>query len=127
MRKDEMTHTTASPVLRVNLERVFNERDADRRRQAIQELYAPDAVFYEEQEKYSGTVAIEGAITRLLGSLPPTLVFSPSAPAMQNHDMSKLIWKGQLPDGTTVATGTDVALIEDGRIHSIYVFLDPPG
>jgi hypothetical protein len=118
--------TSADTVLQANLERVFNERDSTRRRRAIEELYAADAVLYEQQEKYSGTEAIEAAITHLLGSLPPTLVFAPAAPVMRNHSMVKLLWKGQLADGTTVATGTDVAEIEGGQIRSIYVFVDPP-
>jgi hypothetical protein len=125
-RKDETTMPTASTVLQANLERVFNERDATRRRQAIEELYAADAVLYEQQAKYSGTVAIDGAITHLLGSLPPTLVFELVAPVMQNHEMVKLLWRGHLPDGTTLVTGTDVAQVEGGRINTIHVFVDPP-
>jgi hypothetical protein len=118
--------TTANTVLQANLKRVFNERDAVRRRHAIEELYAADAVLYEQQGKYSGTEAIEGAITHLLGSLPPTLVFALVGPVMQNHSMGKLLWKGQLSDGTTVVTGTDIAEVEGGRIRSIHVFVDPP-
>jgi len=49
--------TTASTVLQANLKRVFNERNATRRRHAIEELYAADAVLYEQQGKYSGTEA----------------------------------------------------------------------
>jgi hypothetical protein len=124
--KGETTMTTASSVLQANLKRVFNERDAARRRQAIKELYAADAVLYEQEAKYSGTEAIEGAIAHLLGSLPPTLTFVLVAPVMQNHDMAKLLWRGQLPDGTTVVTGTDVAQIEGERIHRVYVFVDLP-
>ena len=125
-KKDGMTMTSASTLLQANLKRVFNERDAGRRGRAIQELYAADANFYEEQEAtYSGTEAIAGAVTKLLGALPPTLVFSMAAPAMQNHDMGKLLWRGHLPDGTTVVTGTDVAQVKEGRIRSLYVFVDP--
>jgi hypothetical protein len=120
-----MTMTTASTVLQAHLERVFNERDAGRRGNAIQELYGADATFYEQEAKYSGTEAIARAVTELLGALPPTLVFSMAAPAMQNHDMGKLLWRGHLPDGTTVVTGTDVAQVKEGRIRSLYVFVDP--
>jgi len=116
--------TTASPVLQVHLERVFNERDAGRRANAIQEIYAADSTFYEQEAKYTGTEAIARAVTQLLGALPPTLVFSMAAPAMQNHDMAKLLWRGHLPDGKTVATGTDVAQVKEGRIRSLYVFVD---
>jgi SnoaL-like protein len=118
--------TTASTVLEANLERVFNERDPTLRRRAIEELYAADAVLYEQEGKYAGRKAIEGAITHLLGSLPPTLVFVLVAPVMQNHEMGKLLWRGQLPDGTLIVTGTDVAQVEGGRIRSVHVFVDPP-
>ena len=118
--------TTAITLLHANLKRVFNERDAGRRGQAIQELYAADATLYEQEATYSGTEPIALAMTQLLGALPPTLVFSMAAPAMQNHGMGKLLWRGHLPDGTTVVTGTDIAQIEEGRIHSLHVFVDAP-
>jgi hypothetical protein len=120
-----MTMTTASALLQANLERVFSERDASRRRHAIKELYAPDATFHEEHEaNYAGTEEIARAVTQLLEALPPTLVFTMVAPATQNHDMAKLLWRGHLPDGTTVATGTDIALVKGDRIRSLYVFVD---
>ena len=118
--------TTVSSVLQANIDRVFNERDATQRRHAIEELYAADAVLYEQQGSYSGTQAIEGAITHLLGSLPPTLVFVSVPPVMQNHEMGKLLWRGQLPDGSVVVTGTDIAQLDGGRIRSLHVFVDPP-
>jgi hypothetical protein len=118
--------TTAATLLQANLKRVFNERDATRRRQAINELYAIDATLYESDGTFSGTEAIAGAVTHLLAALPPTLAFAMVAPAMQNHEMGKLLWKGHLPDGTTVVTGTDVVQIEGGRIQTIHVFVDPP-
>jgi hypothetical protein len=121
-----MSMTSASTILQANLNRVFNERDAARRRQAIHELYATDAVLYEQQAEYSGTEAIEAAVTHLLESLPPTLVFVLAAPVQQNHEVGKLLWRGQLADGSIVVTGTDVAHVEAGRIRRIYVFVDPP-
>jgi|SRR5712671_3041101 len=116
--------TTPTTLLQANLKRVFNERDAGRRGQAIQELYAPDATLYEPEDKYSGTEAIARAVTELLAALPPTLVFSMAAPPMQNHHMGKLLWKGHLPDGTAVVTGTDIAQVSEGRIRSLHVFID---
>lgn len=117
--------TSPGKVLEANLKRVFNERDAARRRRAIEELYSADALLYEQDAKYSGTEAIARAVTHLLGALPPNLAFSTVAPAMENHGMGKLLWRGHLSDGTTVVTGTDIAEIEGGRIRSIRVFVDP--
>ncbi|MET0794379.1 MAG: nuclear transport factor 2 family protein [Polyangiaceae bacterium] len=113
-----------STTLEANLNRVFNERDAIRRGQAIQELYAADATFYEQQATFSGTDAIIDAVTHLIGSLPPTLRFVVVSPAMVNHDMGKLLWRGELSDGKIVVTGTDIAHVENGRIRSLYVFVD---
>ena len=119
--------TSASVLLQANLQRVFNERDAERRRQAIQELYAADAIFYEEQEAtYRGTEEIARGVSQLVGGLPPTMSFSMVTPATQNHDMGKLLWRGHLPDGTTIVTGTDIALVKEEHIRSLYVFVDPP-
>ncbi len=118
--------TTTSGVLQANVERIFNERDATRRRRAIEELYAADAVLYEQHASYTGIDAIEAAITHLLGSLPPSLVFVLVAPVLQNHEMGTLLWRGQLPDGTSVATGTDVVRLDGGKIRSVHVFVDPP-
>jgi hypothetical protein len=121
-----MTMTTASTLLQANLNRVFNEPDARRREQAIRELYAADATLYEQEGQYAGMEAISRAVTQLRGALPPALVFSMVAPAMQNHDMGKLLWRGHLPDGTTVVTGTDIAQVKEGRIRSLHVFVDTP-
>ena len=118
--------SSASAILQANLDRVFNERDAARRRQAIQELYAADAMLYEPHAVYSGIEAIVGAVAHLIGSLPPTLSFAMVAPVMVNHDLGKLLWRGRLPDGTVVVTGTDIAQVENGRIRSIHVFVDRP-
>jgi len=117
---------TPSNVVHANLERVFNERDADRRRQAIQELYAADAVLFEPDARYAGAAAIAGAVGHLIAALPPTLTFVMVAPAMVNHGMAKLRWRGQLPDGTVIVTGTDVAEIDNGQIQTIHVFVDRP-
>lgn len=121
-----MTTMSASAVLRANLERIFNEGDATRRRQAVLELYADDAVLHEQQASFVGAEAINGAIAHLLGTLPANLVFGLVGPVMQNHDMAKLLWRGQLPDGTVIVTGTDIAQVEEGRIRSLHVFVDPP-
>ena len=114
-----------SAVVEANLERVFNERDAGARRRAIEELYTADAVMYEVEAVYTGPDAIADAVTHLLGVLPPALRFTPVAAALVNHGMQMLRWRGELPDGTVIATGTDVVQVENGRIRSIHVFLDP--
>jgi hypothetical protein len=85
-------------LMQANLVRVFGERDADRRRAALRELYAEDATLYEPQAVATGPEAISAAVDALLVSMPP--------------------------DGPVAVTGTDVAHVEGGRIKSLHVFLD---
>jgi hypothetical protein len=118
--------TTIGTLLQANLDRVFNERDAALRHLAIHDLYAADATLYEQRGSYTGTEAIARAVSHLLDSLPPTLRFAPMAAAMENHDLGKLLWKGQLDDGTVVVTGTDIVRVEGDRIQSVHVFVDQP-
>jgi hypothetical protein len=55
----EAASQSEEPLLLDNLVRVFNERDRKRRRAAIAELYAPDAVVYEPGSAATGYQAID--------------------------------------------------------------------
>ena len=114
-------------LMQANLTRVFNERDAGRRIEAIRELYAENAVLYEADASAEGHAAISEAVTALLAHLPPNFVFSAAGPAIGHHNIGRLKWRSGPPDGPAAFTGMDVAHLEQGRIHSIYVFLEPTG
>jgi hypothetical protein len=112
-------------VLRANLERVFNERDADRRAAAVAELYVADPVMYEPSDIVRGRAAIVEVAGALLESFGPSFRFTPVAPAVGHHDLATLRWRAG-PDAETVAvTGTDAAEFVDGRISRLWVLLDP--
>ena len=64
-------------LLRANMARVFNERDAQRRLAAVRELYADDAKLYEPQTEMTGHEAISGAVGELLATLPLDMMFTP--------------------------------------------------
>ena len=113
-------------VMRANLTRVFGERDSARRLEAIRELYLEDAVLYEPHASAKSHAAINQAVTTLLSSLPPEFVFTATGPAVGHHNIGRLRWRSGSPNGPAAVTGTDVAHFEGGRIHSLYVFLDPP-
>jgi hypothetical protein len=111
-------------LMQANLIRVFNERDAGRMG-AIRELYAEDAVLYEPDTSAKGHAAISEAVTALLARLPPNFAFSAAGPAIGHHNIGRLKWRSGPPDGPVAVTGMDVAHFEQGRIHSLYVFLEP--
>lgn len=112
-------------LMQANLTRVFNERDARRRIVAIRELYAEDAVLYEPDAVAKGHSAISDAVTALLGHMPPNFVFSAAGPAIGHHNVGRLRWRSGPPDGPVAVSGMDIAHFEKGRIHLIYVFLEP--
>lgn len=114
-------------LLHANLLRVFGERNRERRRAAIAEIYAPDAVLYEPDASATGHDAIDDAVEALLTSLPPMFVFTALGPAVGHHGVARLRWAAGPANGPAAVTGTDVAHIADGRIHNLYVLLDPAG
>lgn len=112
-------------LMQANLARVFGERDATRRMEAIAELYADNATLHEPHASATGHAAISQAVATLLSSLPPNFVFTVIGPAVGHHDVARLHWQAGPPNGPTAVTGTDVARFEGGRIQVLHVFLDP--
>jgi hypothetical protein len=113
-------------LLRSNLMRVFNQRNADERAAALAELYVAQPVMYEPTRIVEGQEAISQVAGELLTQFGPTFVFTPIAQAVGHHRLGCLRWEAG-PKGEPVAvTGTDVAEIVDGRIARLWVMLDPP-
>jgi hypothetical protein len=111
--------------MQANVRRVFSERDAAKRLNAIRELYAEDATLHEPQSSARGHVAICDVVSALLASLPANFAFIPAGPAVGHHGVGRLNWRSGPPGAPPAVTGTDVARFEGGRIQSLHVFLDP--
>lgn len=112
-------------LMQANIVRVFNERNAERRRVALSELYAEGATLYDPETVATGREAISAAVDNLLLSLPPDFVFTAIGHAVGHNGAARLFWSAGPPHGPVAVTGTDVAHIEDGRIKVLYVFVDP--
>ncbi|MGB7097946.1 MAG: nuclear transport factor 2 family protein, partial [Xanthobacteraceae bacterium] len=72
-------------LMQANVTRVFNERNPDRRRTAVAELYAKDATVYDPEGVATGPDAISVAIDKLLRASPPDFVFAAVGHAV-GHD-----------------------------------------
>lgn len=114
-------------LTQANLTHVFNERDAKKRIAVIADLYAEDAVLNEPDKVVTGHLAISEAVTELLNSLPQNFAFTSIGPALGHHGIGRLRWQAGPPDGPVAVTGMDIAHFQDGRIHSLYVFLETNG
>jgi len=113
-------------LLRRNLQEVFGEGDAKRRRAAIDELWIENGALYVPP----GVIVGRDAIDKFAGELRathPDFVYTPIGEPQALHNAGRLAWgsgpRGEAPD----YTGWDVIIAEDGRIAALYVFLDQPG
>jgi hypothetical protein len=111
-------------LMEENLRRVWSERNADSRRKALEGIYAKDSTLFEVGEMVSGYDAINEKVSNIVNAMPAEFIFTRLKPTIINNNVGRLIWgigpKGQPP----VATGMDLAVFENGRIKSLYVFLD---
>lgn len=114
-------------LLRANLQRVFNERDADTRAAAIAELFTADPVMYEPDAVVEGRAPISAVAGKLLEQFGPTFRFTPTGPATGHHGLGVLRWEAGPEGGPIAVTGADVAQIIDGRIARLWVLLNAPG
>lgn len=122
--KDNSVRDTLAHLMLRNLSEVFGERDSERRMAAIKNLYSEDAIFFEAERQFEGRQAISDAVAALQASFPAEFEFSAVAPPARNHDVGRLFWRLGPAGSPPVVNGMDVAQFKDGRIHSLYVFLN---
>lgn len=113
-------------LLRSNLQRVFNERDAARRAVAVAELFVPDPVMFEPTGVVEGRAGIAAVAGKLLDQFGPGFAFVPEGAAVGHHGLAVLRWRAGPEGGETLVTGADAAEIVGGRIARLWVLLDPP-
>ncbi|WP_044561759.1 nuclear transport factor 2 family protein [Azospirillum sp. B4] len=114
-------------LLRANLERVFNERDAAARAAAMAALYVAEPVMYEPAAVVTGRAAISDIAGKLLDQFGLTFRFRPAGQAVGHHGLGVLPWSAGPDGGPVLVSGTDAAEIIDGKIARLWVLLNPAG
>ena len=119
-----MTSNDTTLLLR-NLKEVFGEGDDQRRRAAIDELYTEDCVINLPIGRYVGRAALH-RIAGELRATHPSYVYTPYMVPETVQDGTRVNW-GSGPAGEPPSyTGLDFIIVRDGKIASLYVFLDSP-
>lgn len=112
-----------SELLFRNLQEVFGEGDARRRRAAIEVLYTEDCVLYAPPGVFVGHEALD-TFAGQLRATHPHFAYEPHGEPQALHNAGRLAWgsgpRGEAPD----YTGVDVIIVRDGKIAALYVFLD---
>jgi len=111
-------------LLHRNLQEVFGEGDAARRRAAIDQLYTDDCLLYVPPGVFVGRAALD-KFAGDLRATHPHFAYTPHGEAQALHNSGILAWgsgpRGEAPD----YTGLDVIIVRDERIAALYVFLNP--
>jgi hypothetical protein len=117
--------TTSADLLEQMLQGVFNEPDADRRAGVIDEVFAADVVFTDDERTVTGRAALAATVTGLLAQ-GPGLVFTPAGRFRGVGDLGMRPWRLGPPGGEPVLAGLDVAQVVDGRIARLWTVVDAP-
>nr|WP_315224778.1 nuclear transport factor 2 family protein [uncultured Flavobacterium sp.] len=107
-----------------NLTNVWSQRDTSERIKSIESIYSLDSSLYHVGHQATGHEAITESIRKVLANLPSGFTFFKLKPVVINNNIGRLIWGMGTSIDSIVATGMDIAVFEDGKIKSLYVFLD---
>jgi hypothetical protein len=109
-----------------NVSEVFGERDPGRRERAIAELYADDCALYDAEGESIGQTAVSDHVGRILDEGAPGFAFNVVGPAEVIHDLGRLRWQMGSAGAPPVVSGTDVAIFANGKIRTLYTFIETP-
>ncbi|BBY26841.1 nuclear transport factor 2 family protein [Mycolicibacterium sediminis] len=109
-----------------NLLAVFNERDDDKRRAAIERTYASDVRWTDDEGVSTGRAALDAKCVALQANLGDQQ-FAADGPVRSLEGFGYLGWHLLDPaTGQPVLSGFDTALIADGVITDLWTVLIPP-
>ncbi len=104
---------------------VWNEPDAERRRQAVAALWTEDGTYTDPLAVVEGHEAIAAMIIGVREQFPG-LVFKLLGDIDAHHNVARFGWE-LVPEGggESLVVGFDVAVVaDDGRLRHVYGFLD---
>src|ERR1700677_2298667 len=104
-----------------NVLEVFGERNSERRKLAISELYMENCTFsdFDSDDQTVGRDALNSKVDQLLAGAPG-FVFRLAAPALVIRDLGRVRWHFGPAGAEPVVSGMDVVVFELGRISALY-------
>ena len=117
---------TTAQLLEDSLLKIWNDRDDKSRMEMMEKIYSADIAFYESNEgpAFKGHQAINDLIDKLQAQWPVEFNFT-IASTMVNHNAQYVSWILGASGEPPVASGADIAIIESGKIKSLYLLLNP--
>jgi hypothetical protein len=111
-----------STLLTRNLHDVLGENDGTRRREAIDEIYTEDCVFYDPTK---GVYRGRDEIDRVAGAIKathPDFRYQPIVGPEESGNGGRIRWVSGRPGEAPAYAGTDFIIARDGRIAALYLF-----
>lgn len=110
-------------LMEKNFTSVWCQRDTNSRMKSIENIYSADSRLHLGHQT-TGHKAINHSLNKILRNMPAAYTFFKLKPIEINNDIGRLHW-GLGPNiESIVVTGMDIAVFENGKIKSMYVFLD---
>lgn len=105
-----------------NYFRAWNEQDAQRRLELVEQAWGDDAIYIDASNSANGRAAVAEMIGAVIGSIPGGR-FERTSPIDAHHNVVRFNWAIKAPDGATLIEGVDFGdLDEDGRLRRITGF-----
>jgi len=103
---------------------IWSERDSAIRAANISLVYTEDLKIIDPHFVANGHSELDGLI-RGLHTRFPDYSFTLRKPIEQHHNTGRLFWQLGSAEKPDVETGMDVFLVENGKIQTLIVFIDP--
>jgi SnoaL-like domain len=101
----------------------FNETDTDRRRALIETLYTTQGTYTDPNVDLSGPAQIDGFVAQTQ-EMFPGYTFTLGGTVDAHHNQARFQWHSGPAEEPDRYVGFDVIVSDDGRIRSVYGFMD---
>ena len=101
----------------------FNETDADRRRELLDELYRSNSTYTDPHVDLRGPEQIDSFIAQTQERFPG-FTFTLGGAIDAHHEQARFQWNAGPADEPDRYVGFDVIVTDGGRIRSVYGFMD---
>jgi hypothetical protein len=115
--------STIRALLSANLLGVFDERDAPKRATAVDDTYAEDIIWYEPDGVIQGRAALNARASELQ-TQSPGFKFRANGIMSVNQNMGVLRWYFGPEDKPDMIRGTDVIIVEGGKVKALWTTID---
>jgi hypothetical protein len=115
--------STIRALLAANLFGVFDERDASKRATAVSDTYVEDIIWYEPNGVIQGRAALNARASELQ-TQSPGFKFRADGIMSVSQNIGVLRWYFGPEDKPDMIRGTDVIIVEGGKVKALWTTFD---